>query len=132
MIASSFLHFLALRFDVSTIVEIRVVRAATEDSLAATPPLVLADQQTLVSGFQLLTTMTRYQRYKEHLLDGYRFDIRLQGESAYGNHSIMFYRATTARREPMAVVVIPGFGEWNCPAFGRWIQTHIEQDLPAP
>jgi hypothetical protein len=125
-LGSTFLTYLSTRFDPTAIVEIRVEHIAREDSPPSGPPIVVADRNLLVAGFTHLTSATSHLRNHESYSDGYRIQIRLQGESSYGAHTIRVYRRTSRSNQPAVIVTMMGAGEYNCPAFHQWIHATID------
>jgi hypothetical protein len=125
-LGSSFLTYLSTRFDPTAIAEIRVERITDEDSSPLEPPIVVTDRKLLVAGFTHLTSATPHLRNHESYSDGYRIEIRLQGESSYGAHTIRVYRRTSRANQFTAIVTMAGAGEYNCPAFHEWLHATID------
>jgi hypothetical protein len=125
-LSRNYLNYLSRRIDTGAIVAVRIARLADENSPPPVPEIELTDQNKLLSGFAGLPYAKRYWRDHERFSDGYRLQVRLEGETSFGEHTIDVFRKSIPANRRVVIVTMPGVGQFESPAFHDWIRANVD------
>ena len=129
-LAGGLVQLVRCRVSTDQIEAVRVQRISSEGASPGAQTVTLSDSVQLAEGFGHLEKASPWSANHESLCGGFRFQVRLKGESEWTERYLSAYRDSTISRDVFVVIPHVGAKHWGavdragvyaCPAFWKWI-----------